>query len=82
VTYAQKDVNQDESEQNDVDGMKKLADSTCKVINCTRKSHVLRNTYFQCAAGHGHRVAETFTHVVGMRNLWIGDWRSTITSHR
>ena len=31
--YAQNEVNQEESEQNDVDGMKKRADSTGKVMN-------------------------------------------------
>jgi len=31
--YAQNEVNQEESEQNDVDGMKKGADSTAKVMH-------------------------------------------------
>jgi len=30
--YAQNEVNQEESEQNEVDGMKKAADSTVKVM--------------------------------------------------
>jgi len=34
--YAQDEVNQEDSEQNEVDGMKKGADSTGKVMRCER----------------------------------------------
>jgi len=37
-SYAQDEVNQEDSEQNEVDGMKKRADSTGKVIHIYKRA--------------------------------------------
>jgi len=39
-------VNQEESEQNEVDGMKKGADSTCKVMSTSALQQVFRAVFF------------------------------------